>query len=358
MMSRLLLQLPDGEERVVPLCKGETFTLGRDASHAIVIDDRTVSRHHARLTCLKDGACLLEDLQSFNGTTLNEAPIRRPEPLQDGDRLGFGGVTAIYLAPDTAHPPAREFAVGDLLASRYRLEKSLGETDEYETFRAADLAAEPAPVAATIFVPGAIAGAGGFGDVRERFVRIRKAPHPGLVELLDFARWRGTDYLASRWISGCTVLDLLRRRSALALSSALRLAGQVATVTDHARAHGLPTPDLAPRAVLLSTGEPLPPGATEQTLSAPVEQWPATTVKIIPRLFARAGEGPWPLGTLLCDLLGYPPTRPGGPPPSRIACLGEKGNEVLARGFVAGREAFGTDASFVAALAEAAGLSL
>lgn len=356
-MSRLLLQLSDDEERTVRLRRGEAATLGRDSHHAIPVNDNTVSRLHARLTWREDGTCWLEDLQSSNGTTLNDALVVRPELLEDGDRLGFGRVAAVYLASDPARSPAREFAAGDLLAGRYRLERSLGETDEYETFCAADLSTGGSQVATTIFLPATIAGAGGFDGARQQFARVRAAPHPEMVRLLDFARWRGTEYLTSEWIEGRTLLDLLRRRGALALSNALRLAGQVAAVTDHARAYGLPPPDLSPRAVLLSPGEPLSSAAWEQILGAPVEGWLAFTVKIIPRLFAPAVKEGWPLGTLLCDLLGYPPANPGVSPPSRIACLGEAGNGMLARGFASSREAFGSDASFVAELATAVGFS-
>lgn len=356
-MSKLILQLSDGEERIVPLRRDETCTLGRDPRHTVAVEDRTVSRLHAQLTWRGDGVCLLEDLQSANGTMLNDAPVIRPEPLQDGDRLSFGRVTAIYLAPDAARPPAREFTVGDLFAARYRLERSLGETDEYETFCAADIAAEGTLVAVTIFLPPTIAGAGGFDGVRQQYARIRAAPHPGLVRMLEFARWRGSEYLVSEWIEGCNLLDLLRRRGALTLPNTLRLAEQVAPVTDHARAHGLPTPDLAPRAVLLSSGQPVSRDVWGQTLDARVEHWPAFAAKIIPRLFAPAVAEPWPLGTLLCDLLGHPPTRPGMPPSSRIACLGEEGNRILAQGFASTHEAFGSDTSFVADLAKAVGPS-
>lgn len=356
-MSKLIFQLPDGNERTVPLRRGETFTIGRDDQRSVALENRTVSRLHARLTWREDGTCLLEDLRSANGTTLNETPLVRPEPLQDGDRLSFGGVAAIYLAADATHPLVRKFGVGDLFAGRYRLEKFLGETDEYDTFFAVDMAAEAAPVAITIFVPEVIAGAGGFSEIRERFARVRAVPpHPGLVPLLDFARWRGSEYLASGWIEGCSLLDVLRRRGAVPLTGALRLAGQVAGVTDHARAHGWPAPDLTPRAVLLSLGESLSPAAREQTLDALPECWPAFTVKITPRLFALAAATPWSLGALLCDLLGHPPTGLGGSSPVRIACLGERGNSILARGFASARRAFGSDANFVRELTGAVGL--
>ena len=95
-----------------------------------------MSRRHALLTCREDGTCLLEDLQSANGTTLNGAPLARPVPLQDGDRLSFGEVAAIYLAADAdmAQLPALELTAGDMFAGRYRLESSLGETDDFNNF--------------------------------------------------------------------------------------------------------------------------------------------------------------------------------------------------------------------------------
>ncbi len=357
-MPKLILQLSDGEERIVPLHTGEAFTLGRDDRHAIAVNERTVSRRHARLTRREDGACFVEDLQSANGTTLNGAPVARPEPLQDGDRLGFGKVAAIYLTEEATRPPVPKVDVGDFFAGRYQLEKSLGETDEYETFRATDTSAAAGLVAVTVFLPAIIAGGGGFDDVRQRFARVRAAPpHPGLVRLLDFSRWRGSEYLTAEWIEGRPLLDLLRRRGAVPLSGALRLASQVAAVTDHARAHGLPTLDLAPRAVLIAPGESLSPAAWEQTLDAPPEHWPTFTLKITPRFFAPAVKMPWPLGALLCDLLGYPPTGPGTSPPARIACLGERGNAILMRRFAPWSRATGGDSCFVAELAEAVGLS-
>ena len=45
----------------------EPIVIGRETDCSILIEDRQVSRHHARVT-VENGHCLLEDLGSKNGT--------------------------------------------------------------------------------------------------------------------------------------------------------------------------------------------------------------------------------------------------------------------------------------------------
>jgi hypothetical protein len=63
---------------------GGEFIIGRGADCDLMIPDRQVSRHHARI--FKTGrGYLLEDLESKNGTHLNGTPLDDPAVLQDGD---------------------------------------------------------------------------------------------------------------------------------------------------------------------------------------------------------------------------------------------------------------------------------
>jgi pSer/pThr/pTyr-binding forkhead associated (FHA) protein len=81
----------------LPLSVGDSFavtppaTLGREEGNQIVLPDAWVSARHARID-LQDGEWCLTDLDSRNGTRLNDLSIARPTSLQDGDIIGIGRV--------------------------------------------------------------------------------------------------------------------------------------------------------------------------------------------------------------------------------------------------------------------------
>src|SRR5579875_849630 len=73
----------------------EMTTIGRTNGNDLVISGRTVSRRHARLW-FQDGHWFLEDLQSANGTLVNNVRIYQPRILNDGDIISFGDETALF----------------------------------------------------------------------------------------------------------------------------------------------------------------------------------------------------------------------------------------------------------------------
>ncbi len=66
-------------------------SIGRDNSNDIVILDDLVSRRHARVF-LEGDEYWIEDLNSTNGTYLNNVPIER-SPLKSGDKINIGKAT-------------------------------------------------------------------------------------------------------------------------------------------------------------------------------------------------------------------------------------------------------------------------
>ena len=66
-----------------------TMTLGRDPSNTIRLADRTVSRHHARITTAGD-ALVLADAGSSHGTWVDGERIQAPVELRDGARIRLG----------------------------------------------------------------------------------------------------------------------------------------------------------------------------------------------------------------------------------------------------------------------------
>ncbi len=83
-----------GSRRIV-LNDGENV-IGRDPSSVVHLDAAGISRRHARILVGRDAR--LEDLDSKNGTTVNENPVAGPVVLHDGDRIQVGPILVIYHA--------------------------------------------------------------------------------------------------------------------------------------------------------------------------------------------------------------------------------------------------------------------
>lgn len=64
----------------------QSLTIGRADDCDIILPDRLVSRHHARIYWL-DGHYFVEDLGSKNGTHVNGQEIHEPRQLVDGDEI-------------------------------------------------------------------------------------------------------------------------------------------------------------------------------------------------------------------------------------------------------------------------------
>jgi diguanylate cyclase (GGDEF)-like protein len=82
--------------RRYPLTMKGPVVIGRGGDCAILIEDHSVSRKHARIEPTAHGY-LAEDLGSTNGTFVNDRPITR-QMLQDGDYLRVGNCIYRFLA--------------------------------------------------------------------------------------------------------------------------------------------------------------------------------------------------------------------------------------------------------------------
>jgi pSer/pThr/pTyr-binding forkhead associated (FHA) protein len=73
---------------VIPLGTSD-ITIGRAPSSTLVLDDDYASNAHAKLS-LVNGAWLVSDLGSTNGTWIDRTRITTPTPLAVGNRLKVG----------------------------------------------------------------------------------------------------------------------------------------------------------------------------------------------------------------------------------------------------------------------------
>jgi DNA-binding winged helix-turn-helix (wHTH) protein len=75
-------------DQVRRLTDGE-HVVGRDPSCGVWLDVAGVSRRHARLVVRGDQVTI-EDLDSTNGTLVDDVPVAGPQPLLDGQRIHLG----------------------------------------------------------------------------------------------------------------------------------------------------------------------------------------------------------------------------------------------------------------------------
>ncbi|NOD93812.1 FHA domain-containing protein [Ruegeria sp. HKCCD4884] len=84
-----LVRVDNGHRFPVPAGRS---TLGRSSTNAVVIPDGGVSRVHAELSGTQDGRFTLSDLDSLNGTLVNDRKIKGAQKINVGDTVGLGSV--------------------------------------------------------------------------------------------------------------------------------------------------------------------------------------------------------------------------------------------------------------------------
>ncbi|MEO8971837.1 MAG: FHA domain-containing protein [Ktedonobacteraceae bacterium] len=77
------------------------ISIGRGLECDIVINDISISRCHAQVLRQTNGN-FVQDLDSRNGTTVNDEPLLAPHPLQPGDIVCFGSIQLEYTPVQTA----------------------------------------------------------------------------------------------------------------------------------------------------------------------------------------------------------------------------------------------------------------
>lgn len=94
---------PSGTTRVLPFAE-EDILLGRERTCDLVIDDEQASRQHARLGLNTEGAIVITDLGSTNGTRLNGRKISDDMIVRVGDDIRIGGHHVRLVAEEELSP--------------------------------------------------------------------------------------------------------------------------------------------------------------------------------------------------------------------------------------------------------------
>src|SRR5207302_1883791 len=112
------------------VAKDGLLILGRDPTNKVAVVDPAVSLKHCSLSEVSDGVFEIADLDSHNGTFVNETQVSR-KTLQHGDRIRIGSSEFVFLTDpeggatlpgSRAASPAgsSEFRTSELKTSQFR----------------------------------------------------------------------------------------------------------------------------------------------------------------------------------------------------------------------------------------------
>lgn len=94
-ISGLVFSFSDQRRPPIRLAKAlsrQRATMGRSAEADIMVDDQSVSRFHATLSCDEDGRLYVSDCASANGTFVNGQPVIDRHEFRLGDEVSLGSV--------------------------------------------------------------------------------------------------------------------------------------------------------------------------------------------------------------------------------------------------------------------------
>jgi len=100
----------------------EELIIGRGKDCGLIVSDRQVSRHHARIRRTELGY-LLEDLGSKNGTHLNGSEVTEAVLLQDGDEIQIALAMKLVYVGLEATIPLKSADLSRLGLGRLRMDR-------------------------------------------------------------------------------------------------------------------------------------------------------------------------------------------------------------------------------------------
>lgn len=86
--GQLVVHRPEGKPQVVPL-DGSEVRFGRSRECDVVLSDTFASERHARVYP-REGAWMIADMGSTNGTYVNRRRVQEPTPINAGDQVTIG----------------------------------------------------------------------------------------------------------------------------------------------------------------------------------------------------------------------------------------------------------------------------
>lgn len=238
------------EYEVPPVEETEQVWLGRGAFCQIRISDPQLSRRHCEFT-YQDGRLYVEDLDSKNGTRVNDELIEEKTELEDRDTVTVGSSVLRVVFPQeerAARPGLAELgtseeeqeayeevaALGGQELGGYVLEKIVFDGRSSVVFRAHDAETEE-PAAVKVLKPLSSVTI----EDKNRFVRGAKHSatlrHPNIVRVHKGGRVNSWFFVAMEFVRGKSLKEAVEAKGGpLKVATATRIVRQVLDALQHA----------------------------------------------------------------------------------------------------------------------------
>jgi hypothetical protein len=156
----------------------------------------------------------------------------------------------------SAHEPAREARVGDVLRNRYRLELLIGKGTAGNVFEASDpLRLDLPPVGKRVAIKVMHPDPRGIyiDQLRQEYHHLTTLSHPNIVRAFDFDRDGALAFFTMELLSGEHLFNILRTRAApLERAHAFAIIRDVGDAVAHAHSRGIVHGDINPRNVFIT----------------------------------------------------------------------------------------------------------
>ncbi len=185
---------------------------------------------------------------------------------------------ATLLEDSSALSGMGSFETNTIIAARYRVAESLGETNAGRLFHAYDTQ-QQREIRLIVLPPAALGDTAALTALEREVEKLAKVQHPNLLGVIDFETVDRGSFLVLEWTNGFSLLDLLKARRELEADEALKLLAQAAAGVDHALSLGLGGLEFGLHQVHLHFLQPI---EKENLLRASLSTWPTFELKLYP----------------------------------------------------------------------------
>ena len=185
---------------------------------------------------------------------------------------------ATLLEDTSSRDSLGSFETNTIIAGRYRVAESLGETNAGRVFHAYDTQ-QQREVRLIVLPPAALGDTAMLTSLEREVEKLSRVKHTNLVGVIDFETVDRGSFLVLEWTDGFSLLDLLKARRELDADEALKLLAQAAAGVDHALSLGLGGLEFGLHQTQLHFPQHI---EKEQMLHTPLRNWPAFDLKLYP----------------------------------------------------------------------------